>query len=135
MLIYENKSLSPNHVFTFKLSSFKTCILLLIILWLFIKIVNCFNKIGPVWAHKGPYGPIRALWAHMGPNRNKFLLNFDRACSKPFCWRPMWRPLWRPLCRWLVAVFLIRCSVHRPSERNPWRYTVFACPYSDPGRR
>ena len=29
----------------------------------------------------GPYGPIRALWAHMGPNRNKFLLNSDRACS------------------------------------------------------
>ena len=23
------------------------------------------------WAHKGPYGPIRALWAHMGPNPDR----------------------------------------------------------------
>ena len=29
------------------------------------------NKIGPLWAHKGPYGPIRALWAHMGPNPDR----------------------------------------------------------------
>ena len=31
----------------------------------FIKINSFLNKIGPLWAHKGPYGPIRA---HMGPN-------------------------------------------------------------------
>ena len=33
---------------------------------IFIKIINFLNKIGPLWAHKGPYGPIKALWAHMG---------------------------------------------------------------------
>ena len=64
--IYEYKSLSPNHVFTFKISRFTIFIFLLMILWFFIKIINFLNKIGPLWAHKGPYGPIRALWAHMG---------------------------------------------------------------------
>ena len=38
--IYENKSLSPNHVFTFKISRFTTFIFLLIILWFFIKIIS-----------------------------------------------------------------------------------------------
>ena len=31
---------------------------------IFIKINSFLNKFGPLWAHKGPYGPIRAL---MGP--------------------------------------------------------------------
>ena len=61
--IYENKSLSPNHVFTFEISRFTIFILLLIILWFFIRINNFLSKIGPIWAHKGSYGPIRALWA------------------------------------------------------------------------
>ena len=41
---------------------------------IFIKINIFLNKIGPLWAHKGPYGHIRALmgpygplWAHKGP--------------------------------------------------------------------
>ena len=54
--IYENKSLSPNHVFTFKVSRFTIFRCLLIILWFFIKIISFLNKIGPLWAaHKGPY--------------------------------------------------------------------------------
>ena len=48
---------------------------------IFIKIISFLIKIGPLWAHKGPYGSIRALWAHMGPNRNKFPLNSDRDCK------------------------------------------------------
>ena len=64
----EDKSLFQNHVFTFKISRFTIFIFLLIILWFFIKIISFSSKIGPLWAHKGPYGPIRALWAHMGPN-------------------------------------------------------------------
>ena len=55
--IYENKSLSPNHVFVFKISSFTTSIFLLIILWFLIKINDFLSKIGPIWAHKGPMGP------------------------------------------------------------------------------
>ena len=23
--------------------------------------------LGPIWAHRAPYGPIGPLWAHMGP--------------------------------------------------------------------
>ena len=69
--IYEYKSLSPNHVFTLKISRFTIFIVLLLILWIFIKNINLLNKIGPLWAHKGPHGPIRALWAHMGPNPDR----------------------------------------------------------------
>ena len=58
--IYEDKSLSQNHVFTLKNSSFTTFIFLLIILCFFIKIINFLSKIGPLWAHKSPYGPIGA---------------------------------------------------------------------------
>ena len=50
----EDKSLFQNHVFTFKISSFTTSIFLLIILLFFIKIHYFLNKIGPLWAHKGP---------------------------------------------------------------------------------
>ena len=64
--MYENMSLSPNHVFTIKISRFTTFIFLLIILWFFIKIIRFLNKIGPIRAHMGPYRPI---WAHMGPAR------------------------------------------------------------------
>ena len=35
---------------------------------IFIKINSFLNKIGPLWAHKGLYGPIRA---HMGPNPDR----------------------------------------------------------------
>ena len=66
----EDKSLFQNHVFIFKITSFTTFVFSLIIIWFFIKITVLLSKIGP----------IRALWAHMGPNRNKFLLNSDRAC-------------------------------------------------------
>ena len=55
--IYKNKSLSPNHAFTFKISGFTIFIFLLIILLFFIKIIRFLNK----W---GSYGPVRAL---MGP--------------------------------------------------------------------
>ena len=67
----EDKSLFQNHVFTFKIPRFTIFIFLLIILWFFIKIIIFLSKIGPLWAHKGPYGPIRALWAHMGPNPDR----------------------------------------------------------------
>ena len=75
--IYENKSLSPNHGFTFEISRFTTFIfllivlivkprfyfsnskvydfyILLIILSFLIKIISFLTKIGPLWAHKGP---------------------------------------------------------------------------------
>ena len=69
----EDKSLSQNHVFTFKISSFTTSIFLLIILCFLIEINDVLNKIGahnlknrsfysgglyePLWAHVGPFGP------------------------------------------------------------------------------
>ena len=65
--IYENKSLSPNHVFTFKISRFTISIFLLIILSFSIKINDFLNKIGPIWTHRALYGPIGPLWAHKGP--------------------------------------------------------------------
>ena len=64
----EDKSLSQNHGNIFFLDF--TPFISLLDFFIFIKINDFLSKIGP----------IRALWAHMGPNRNKFLLNFDRAC-------------------------------------------------------
>ena len=81
--IYEYKSLSSNHVFTFKISRLAIFICLLIILWFFIKFISFVNKIGPLWAHKGPYGPIGPLWAHRaltgpyGPDFVEKIINFD----------------------------------------------------------
>ena len=43
--IYENKSLSPNHVFTFTISRFAIFIFLLIICWILIKIISLFWNI------------------------------------------------------------------------------------------
>ena len=37
----------------FKISSFTTFILLLMMLWFFIKIHDFLSKVGPIWAHKG----------------------------------------------------------------------------------
>ena len=48
--IYENKSLSPNHVFTFKIPRFTTFIFLLIILYFLLKLMIFQTKLGP-------YGP------------------------------------------------------------------------------
>ena len=75
--IYENKSLSPNQVFTFKISRFTTFIFLLIILLFFINIINFLTKIGPIWAHKGPYGPGFYTGPEHGRNTKEHEWNTD----------------------------------------------------------
>ena len=57
----EDKSLLQNSIFFLKFYTFYTFISNL---WIFIKINICSNKFGPIWAHKGPYGPQPGL----GPN-------------------------------------------------------------------
>ena len=52
--MYEYKSLSPNHIFTLKISRLTTFIFLLIILWFFIKIISFLTKIEPIRALMGP---------------------------------------------------------------------------------
>ena len=56
----EDKSLSQNHVFTFKIFKFYDLYMFITIFMIFMKINDFLNTIGPIralMAHKGPYGP------------------------------------------------------------------------------
>ena len=116
--IYENKSLSPNHVFTFKISRFTIFIFLLILLWFFIKIISFLSQIGPLWAHKGPYGPIRALWAHKCLDSTKLRQSFDKTSTK-FCRnfvgqrseRQNFDKVSTKLCRFIVSKCFFKVSI------------------------